>query len=185
MAASWGPTPPATSQPPKRKRRPGVLGWVGIAIAAFVIIGVAATSNDPTTTSPNVTATTTVFAPAAVDTTPAPTAPPATKPPVTTRPKPKLTASQEQAIGTARDYLDTSYFSRTGLIDQLKFEQYSKADATFAVNYLHVDWKEQAVGTARDYLDTSHFSRGGLIGQLKFEGYTTAEAVYAADKVGL
>ena len=119
----------------------------------------------------------------------APKAPPAPAATVAPKPKPKpapvLTAAQENAIGTAKDYLESGHFSRSGLINQLEFEEYSKADATFAVDHIAVNWNEQAVGTARDYLETGHFSRGGLINQLEFEGYTRAQATYAVGKVGL
>ena len=100
-------------------------------------------------------------------------------------PVPVLTKAQEQAIGSAEDYLETMHFSRSGLIAQLKFEGFSKADATFAVNHIKVNWKEQAAGAAEDYLDSSHFSRSGLIAQLKFEGFTQAQAEYGVEKVGL
>ncbi|MTT30415.1 hypothetical protein GMB86_00110 [Terrilactibacillus sp. BCM23-1] len=86
---------------------------------------------------------------------------------------------------TAKDYLDYTAFSKSGLIKQLKFDKYSTADATFAVNHIEVDWKEQAVKTAQDYMDYSSFSRQGLIDQLKFDGYTQEEATYGVDKVGL
>jgi hypothetical protein len=123
----------------------------------------------------------------AAETTPASTKAPAPKPPT----EPKLTKSQEQAIGAAKDYLDISGFSRLGLIDQLSSSAgsgFSKADATFAVDYLKVDWKEQAVRSAKSYLDITHFSRAGLIEQLSSAAggkFTKAEATYAADQVGL
>lgn len=124
---------------------------------------------------------------------------PGSLPPVTTKapaPKPKpaepkLTVGQEQAIGAAKDYLDTAAFSRKGLIEQLSSAYgsgFSKADATFAVDHLTVNWKEQAVLAAKEYLDTTHFSRSGLIQQLSSaygSKFTVAEASYAADKVGL
>lgn len=123
-----------------------------------------------------------------------PTAPKATsspkvthKPaPTTTKPvEPAMTASQEQAVGTAEDYLDTTAFSKTGLIDQLVFEGFSKADAKFAVAHITVNWSEQAALSAKSYLSTQHFSRSGLIGQLEFEGFTHAQAVYGVSKAGL
>jgi hypothetical protein len=98
---------------------------------------------------------------------------------------PSLTKSQEQAIGSAEDYLEYSHFSKSGLIGQLKYEGFSKADATFAVNHIKIDWNEQAAGTAQDYLDNQHFSRSGLISQLKYEGYTQSQAEYGVRKVGL
>jgi hypothetical protein len=94
----------------------------------------------------------------------------------------KITSAMENAIGTAESYLDYTAFSRTGLIDQLEFEGYATADATFAVDYLNVDWNKQAVKSAEDYLDYSSFSRQGLIDQLVFEGFTYDQAVYGVNK---
>jgi hypothetical protein len=108
---------------------------------------------------------------------PAPTAPPTSSP--------HLSREQENAIGTAEDYLDYSHFSRKGLIDQLEYEGFSTKVATFAVDSLHVDWNAQAWGTAEDYLKYSHFSRKGLIDQLEYEGFTHAQAVYGVNKAGL
>ena len=97
-------------------------------------------------------------------------------------PVPELTSGQENALRTADDYLAFSAFSRTGLIEQLEFEGYSNADASFAVDYLDVNWKEQAAKSAQQYLDMSGFSRSGLIEQLEFEGYTTEQATYGVDQ---
>ena len=94
----------------------------------------------------------------------------------------KITAAMENAIGAAESYLDYSAFSRSGLIGQLEFEGYETADATFAVDYVKVDWTEQAVKSAKSYLDYSSFSLEGLIGQLQFEGFTYEQAAYGANK---
>ncbi len=99
--------------------------------------------------------------------------------------EPQLTRAQENAIGTAQDYLDYDSFSRKGLIEQLEFEGYSTKDATFAVVSLNVDWNEQAAKKAEDYLDYDNFSRSGLIEQLEFEGFTTAQATYGVNQTGL
>lgn len=99
--------------------------------------------------------------------------------------EPDLTVSQEQAIGTAEDYLDYTAFSRSGLIDQLEYEDFSTEDAEFAVDYLDVSWREQAAAMAQEYLDYSHFSRQGLIEQLEYEGFTREQAEYGVDEVGL
>ena len=96
-----------------------------------------------------------------------------------------LTRSQQNAIRAAESYLNYSAFSRTGLIEQLEFERYSKDDATFAVDNIVVDWKEQAARSAESYLSYSAFSRPGLIDQLVFEGFTREEAVYGVDQAGL
>lgn len=105
--------------------------------------------------------------------------------------KPTMTTSQEQAVGAAQDYLRVSAFSRAALIDQLTSEYgsgFTKKDATFAVDYLKLDWNAQAVKAAKAYLAVSHFSRKGLIEQLESEyggQFTHAQAVYGATKAGL
>lgn len=98
---------------------------------------------------------------------------------------PPMTASQEQAVGTAADYLDYSGFSRTGLIQQLEFEGFSHADASFAVDHVDADWNAEAVESAKGYLDYSHFSHSGLVQQLEFEGFTREQAEYGTRKAGL
>jgi len=105
--------------------------------------------------------------------------------------EPQLTLSQQNAIEEAQSYLDTSAFSKKGLIEQLSSDAgsgFSLADATFAVNNITVNWKEQAVKAGRAYLDFSSFSRKGLIEQLSSDAgdqFTKAEATYAVDKLGL
>lgn len=94
------------------------------------------------------------------------------------------TLSQSNAVGKAMDYLNYTSFSKSGLVEQLEYEDFSNEDATYAVNKLDVDWKEQAVEKAKDYLDYSSFSRSGLIDQLKFEGFSDEEAIHAVDEVG-
>ncbi len=99
--------------------------------------------------------------------------------------EPNMTTAQENAVRSANGYLDYSAFSRSGLIDQLKFEGYSVKDATFAVDHVNPDWNKQAALAAKNYLDMSGFSRQGLIEQLQFEGYTPAQAAYGAKQNGL
>lgn len=96
-----------------------------------------------------------------------------------------LTAGQENALGSARDYLNLTAFSRSGLIEQLEFEGYSTEDATYAVDAVNVDWKEQAAKSAEEYLSFSSFSRSGLIEQLEFEGFSAEQAEYGVTQAGL
>ncbi|WP_330475821.1 Ltp family lipoprotein [Terrabacter sp. C0L_2] len=96
-----------------------------------------------------------------------------------------MTVSQEQAVSKAESYLEFTAFSRKGLIKQLQYEQFSKADATFAVDHISVNWNEQAAKKAQSYLDMMAFSRGSLINQLTFEGFTSAQAKYGVKSVGL
>ena len=46
-------------------------------------------------------------------------------------------------------------FLALGLIEQLKFEGYSTADATYGVDAVSPDWNEQAAKSAESYLDMS------------------------------
>lgn len=106
--------------------------------------------------------------------------------PTTAKPaEPAMTASQEQAVGTAEDYLNGQSFSRKGLIEQLGYEGFSVKDATYGVDHVTVNWSMQAVGVAKNYLNGQHFSRSGLIEQLEYEGFTHKQAVYGVTKAGL
>jgi hypothetical protein len=109
----------------------------------------------------------------------------------TTPAAPQYTESQQQAIGSAQDYLSSQAFSKKGLIEQLSSsagEGFPRADAVFAVNHIQVNWNQEAVLSAKEYLSSQHFSRAGLIDQLSSpygENFTVAQATYAADHVGL
>ena len=156
-------------------------GLVGIAAVATIAVGAnAATGGED--------ADTTNHAEQVIKDMEADVKPAADKAPAKEKKKPEApeyTASQEQAIGSASDYLEYGSFSTKGLVDQLKFEEFSKADAEFAVNHNDVDWNAQAAGSAKDYLDTGAFSHGGLVDQLVFEGFTAKQAAYGVSKAGL
>lgn len=134
------------------------------------------------TEEPTATAEPTAEPTATAEPTPEPTAEPTAKPTATPKPEPVLTSAQLNAIEKGQEYLDYTSFSRSGLIDQLKYEGFTKAVSTFAVDSLTVNWKEQAYLKAQEYLDYSSFSLSGLIGQLNYEGFTKAQAKYGATK---
>mgnify|MGYP000157851253 FL=1 len=102
-----------------------------------------------------------------------------------------MTPSQQAAVRSAESYLEFKGFSRQGLIDQLSSEygdQFSVADATFAVESLTVDWNEQAARSAQSYLEFRGFSCQGLIDQLSSEygdQFTAEQARFGAAQVGL
>ena len=104
---------------------------------------------------------------------------------LTLRTRPEQTVAQSNAVRSASNYLSFMPFSRTGLIRQLEFEGFSRADATYAVDEITVDWNEQAARSAQNYLNFMAFSRAGLIRQLEFEGFTREQAVFGVDAVGL
>lgn len=93
--------------------------------------------------------------------------------------------SQQNAVRSAQEYIEISSFSRSGLIEQLIFEGFSTADATYAVDSITVDWNVQAARSAKEYLEISSFSRIGLVEQLVFEGFTPAQAQYGVATTGL
>lgn len=93
-----------------------------------------------------------------------------------------ITSGQRNALAVAQNYLDFMPFSYTGLIEQLEFEGYTRAEATYAADNCGADWYEQAVRAAENYLEIMAFSRSGLLEQLEFEGYTYDQAVYGVDK---
>lgn len=95
------------------------------------------------------------------------------------------TVSQKNALNKAKQYLNYTAFSYSGLIGQLEYEQFSTEDATWAVDRCGADWNAQAAKKAQQYLDFTSFSRQGLIDQLLFEGFTQEQAVYGVDSVGL
>jgi Host cell surface-exposed lipoprotein len=93
--------------------------------------------------------------------------------------------SELNAKRSAESYIEMSGFSRSGLIEQLKFEGFSAKDAEVAIDSMKVNWNEEADQSAKSYVDMSGFSRSGLIEQLIFEGYTKTQAAHGADSVGL
>lgn len=103
---------------------------------------------------------------------------------LTVEEKPKFTMAQQNAIGTAQDYLDYSGFSRTGLIEQLEYEGFSTEDATFGADNAGADWNAEAAQTAQDYIDYSSFSRQGLYDQMAYEGFTAEQIEFGLAAVG-
>lgn len=98
---------------------------------------------------------------------------------------PSVSVSKQNALRSAKDYLNTMAFSRQSLIEQLEYEKYSYEDAVYAVDNCGADWNQQAARSAKDYLNTMPFSRDGLIEQLEYEGFTREQAEYGVNSVGL
>lgn len=175
---------PAQPQPPKKKVPMALKVTAGIAggIVLLGIFGSMLSDDQPEAAQP----------PAVTAEAPSPTPTPEaekspekeakTEEPKPEKTEPEFTREEENAIQSARDYLDFSAFSRIGLIEQLEFEGYPKKTAEKAVDYLDVDWMEQAVKCAEDYLDYSSFSKQGLIDQLIFEGFTDKQARHGAER---
>jgi len=91
---------------------------------------------------------------------------------------------ESNALKKAKQYLDYSAFSRSGLIKQLEYEGFSNSEAVYAVDKCGADWYEQAVKKAKQYLEYSSFSRKRLIEQLEYEGFTHDQSVYGVEENG-
>ncbi|MEN9647595.1 MAG: hypothetical protein RLY57_399 [Candidatus Parcubacteria bacterium] len=109
------------------------------------------------------------------------------KPPVpsTVKSVQNKTISQKNAVRKAKSYLGYSAFSHDGLVEQLKFEQFSYADAVYGADNSGANWNEQAAKKSKSYMEYSSFSRGGLIEQLMYDKFTREQAEYGANAVGL
>jgi hypothetical protein len=97
----------------------------------------------------------------------------------------KETVSQSNARKAAKSYLGVMAFSRSKLIEQLEYENYSTADATYGVDAQNADWNAQAAKSAKAYLKLMPFSRISLIDQLIFEGFSQSQAEYGVSTTGL
>lgn len=95
-----------------------------------------------------------------------------------------LTTGQKNALDSANSYIRHSAFSHDGLIDQLEYEGYTTAEATFAADNCGADWNDEALQKAKSYLKHSAFSQSGLIEQLEYEKFTTEQATYAVSNCG-
>lgn len=92
------------------------------------------------------------------------------------------THGEENALKKAQSYLNVSAFSYSGLIDQLEYNGFSSAEATYAADHCGADWNEQAAKKAESYLRVSAFSYDGLVDQLEYNGFTHEQAVYGANQ---
>lgn len=103
----------------------------------------------------------------------------------------KMTVAQQNAVRSAKDYIQLMGFSRTGLINQLSSSAgsgYSIKDSTVAVDSLNINFNEQAVRSAKGYLQLMGFSCHGLINQLSSSAgdkYTPSQARYGAQQTGV
>lgn len=73
------------------------------------------------------------------------------------------TAGDRQALADAQQYLSSESFSFQGLVAQLEFDGFSKAQATWRVSHSRANWNKQALYSAKNYLQTQAFSARGLI----------------------
>lgn len=166
---------------------------LAVTLALTTLFGASACSNSATNAieNPPITDPISVVAPPVE-----PAVPPTT---ATTTPTPKVTAvaptpiaidpfaryetkSQTEARTTANELLATQPISRSALITALENEEYSTADATYAVDYV---WYQQAVGDAQAYFADGTDNATKLYNLLIGDGFTDAQAKFGVTGVGL
>ena len=142
---NWGPQAPAAAPPPPPRKKPAgcfktVLGVIGV----LFLIGFVSSqcdSKDSSTGSSSSSSSRTSSPYSTTFSTPSAVAPTTTEPP-----QPSFTPGQENAIAKAESYLNYTGFSKQGLIKQLAYDDFSTADATFAVEHIEatggVNWNE-------------------------------------------
>jgi hypothetical protein len=95
-----------------------------------------------------------------------------------------ISVGKKNAVRSAKSYLKYGAFSRKGLIEQLRFEGYSKKDATYGADHAKANWKKECAQSAKSYMEFMPFSRKELAAQLKWEGFTKAQIAYGLKAVG-
>ena len=169
--------PPETaSTPNKKSKKKGCLVGIGIIVLLLILLFACVGGGEEPDKS------------TASDTTNE-TQEETTEPTAETEPDPleNLSTEERNAYGQAVNYLNYTSFSRSGLIDQLKYEGYSEEACEKAVSLLEeqgeVDWTEQCKKKAQEYLDYTEFSRDGLIDQLEYEGFSDDQINSIIDEV--
>lgn len=94
------------------------------------------------------------------------------------------TLGETNALNSAQSYLSYIPFSHDGLIDQLEYEGFTIAEATYAAENCGANWNEQALKSAYNYLSFMAFSYTEMIDQLVYDKYTQEQATYAAENCG-
>lgn len=84
-------------------------------------------------------------------------------------------------INTALKYLDSTGFSKDGLIRQMEHDGYETGRAQRAIQQIGPDWNEQAAKAAESYLRVEDYSKEELQDLLKKAGFTEDEAAAGAE----
>ena len=96
-----------------------------------------------------------------------------------------VTTEFNNALSSARGYLNIFPMSIPSLRGQLAFEGFPPEAIDFAISELYdeVDWYYNAVRSGRSYLDLMGMSEQSLHGQLTFDGFTASQATHAVNTV--
>ena len=92
--------------------------------------------------------------------------------------------NQEKVVAAAKSYIEYAPMSKEGMIEQLKYENFSQDDAEYAVNHANIKWDEQASRSAVVFIGYSNPTTNELKEQLQFEKFSDEEINYALEHNG-
>ncbi len=88
----------------------------------------------------------------------------------------------QEAEETAKRLLHSHYYSRMGLIRQLKdYEGYTYAEACYGADHSDADWYALALNTAKEYLKFYGLSQKGLVQNLQIARFSIGQIEYAVE----
>lgn len=99
--------------------------------------------------------------------------------------KPTTEEGKQNALKQAKSYLSLMTFSRQGLIEQLKYDEFTTEEATYGVDNCGADWKQQAKSKVKAYLEEDNLNKEQLMSLLLYEGFTNEEAEYGISAAGV
>ena len=95
-----------------------------------------------------------------------------------------VSLGMQNALKSAKSYIEHLDFSYLDLIEQLEYEKYTHEEAVYGADHCGADWMQEAADCAASYLEHSSFSRQELYEQLLYEQFTPEQAEYALRAVG-
>ena len=93
--------------------------------------------------------------------------------------------TRQQALTFANTYRKQAAVSRSQMIDQMKKNGFSEADAIYAANHSGADWNIQAFKAAKNLAAGNNISREELKNALRSAGFSDSQVSYAVDRVSL
>lgn len=94
------------------------------------------------------------------------------------------TIGEKNCLSDALNYLNLMGYSKSGLIKQLEFDEYSETEIEYALARCGADWNEEALQLAYGYTSAMSMSKTALQEQLIYEGFEESEINYALEQLG-
>lgn len=92
------------------------------------------------------------------------------------------TKGQRAAYNQMVGYIAHSPYSRDSLLNMLKpNDQFSEADAVWAIDHSGIDWNAEALAYAQQLIGSAASSQSGLQKELAYLGFTDEQATYAVE----